>query len=120
MTEANTVDMTPTWEELLPLLVHRAVKGTPSSTREAAMGELLRIARAVDALNKKARDVQPIDVAVPDVPEREMTGAYRLRNLKALVADVQLMMSVVNATMTPLQMFCVERALESLLFGEQA
>jgi hypothetical protein len=61
-----------------------------------------------------------IDLAVPDVPEREMPGAHRLRNLKALTADVQALLQFADVPLTPAQQFAVERALDSLLFGEQA
>jgi hypothetical protein len=61
-----------------------------------------------------------IDVAIPDVPERAMTGAYRLRNIKALVADVQQLLQFAKVPLTPIQQFAVEQALDSLLFGEQA
>jgi len=53
----DTVDLTPTWEALIPLLVEVAAKGTSDKGRKAAMDELLRLARMVDRLN--AKDVTP-------------------------------------------------------------
>lgn len=47
------IDMTPTWTELLPVLVHVAANGETAKGRDEAMGELKRLAQAVDKLNAK-------------------------------------------------------------------
>lgn len=54
MTE--TLDLTPTWESLIPLLVEVAANGTDAKARNQAMNELKRLARAVDERNAKAKE----------------------------------------------------------------
>ena len=44
----QTVDLTPTWEGLIPMLAHVAVNGDTEQARRAAMHELLKLARIVD------------------------------------------------------------------------
>ena len=44
----TTVDITPTWEALLPALVHCASHGTTVESRTMAMEELLKMARLAD------------------------------------------------------------------------
>lgn len=61
-----------------------------------------------------------IDVAIPDVPQREVTGAHRLQNLEELVAHVALLMNVAGTPLTNRQQLIMPLALDSLLFGEQA
>jgi len=46
----KTIDITPTWEAILPVLVEVAVNGTSPEGRRDAMNELLRLARIVDAM----------------------------------------------------------------------
>jgi len=53
--EVETIDITPTWEGLLPLLVEVAANGETAEGRKEAMDELRRMARAVDAMNAKAK-----------------------------------------------------------------
>ena len=45
----KTIDMTPTWEALLPSLVHVAVNGTTAESRAVAMEQLLTLARHADS-----------------------------------------------------------------------
>jgi len=47
--ELRTIDCTPTWAGLMPLLWETAAKGVPE-----ARAELMRLARIVDDLNEKA------------------------------------------------------------------
>lgn len=49
------IDITPTWEGILPLLVEVAVNGETVAARKEAMDELRKIARAADAMNAKAK-----------------------------------------------------------------
>ena len=44
----TTIDITPTWEALLPALVHCASHGTTVESRTMAMEELLKMARLAD------------------------------------------------------------------------
>ena len=46
----RSIDCTPTWAGLMPLLWETAAKGVPE-----ARAELMRLARVVDDLNEKAR-----------------------------------------------------------------
>jgi hypothetical protein len=48
--ENETIDITPTWEGILPVLVEVAVNGTSLEGRKEAMNELRRLARIVDAM----------------------------------------------------------------------
>lgn len=52
--ELRTIDMTPTWAGLMPLLWETAAKGVPE-----AQAELMRLARIVDDLNEKAKAEVP-------------------------------------------------------------
>lgn len=61
-----------------------------------------------------------IDVAIPDVPQREVTGAYRLQDLTDLVANISALMDFVGVPLTDRQKLLLPLALDSLLFGEQA
>lgn len=47
----ETIDVTPTWEALLPVLVEVAANGTDAKGRKAAMDELKALARAMDKIN---------------------------------------------------------------------
>ena len=49
------IDVCPTWEAIIPLLVEAAANGTTSKARSEAMGELRRLARIVDQMNAQAR-----------------------------------------------------------------
>ena len=61
-----------------------------------------------------------IDVAVPDVPQREVTGAHRLQNLGDLVANIGALMDFIGVPLTDRQRLLLPLVLDSLLFGEQA
>jgi hypothetical protein len=54
----TTVDITPTWRSLMPVLVEVAVRGTSFEGRKAAMDELLRLADVVDRMNAEAKKEQ--------------------------------------------------------------
>ena len=45
----NTIDMTPTWTEALPMLFALMEKGTTKEAREIAKEEIARMAKAADA-----------------------------------------------------------------------
>ena len=60
-----------------------------------------------------------IDVAVPDVPERDMPGGYRLRNLPELVDTAQLLLTAAGAPLTQYQRNCLVTILDEMIFGEQ-
>lgn len=57
MSNPTTIDITPTWEELLPLLVELAANGDTVEARKYAMGELRRLARSVD--ERQAKEAKP-------------------------------------------------------------
>jgi hypothetical protein len=63
--------------------------------------------------------LQVIDLAVPDVPERDMPGAYRLRNLPELVDTAQLLLTAAGAPLTQYQRNCLVTILDGMIFGEQ-
>lgn len=66
--------------------------------------------------------VLAIDVVYPDVPQREIPGAYRLQNLPELVGDVDSLLKAVHPScaLTLTQSRLLVLALNTLLFGEQA
>jgi hypothetical protein len=51
---AQSIDITPTWQALIPTLVEVAANGTSAQARKSAMAELLRLAKAVDDMNATA------------------------------------------------------------------
>jgi hypothetical protein len=53
--ENETIDITPTWEGILPVLVEVAVNGTSLEGRKEAMNELRRLARIVDSMRRKSK-----------------------------------------------------------------
>ena len=53
--EKKGIDLTPTWEALVPVLVEVAVRGDTPEAQRAAMDELLKLARAVDRMNARER-----------------------------------------------------------------
>lgn len=55
MKKPETINIIPSWESILPLLVEAAANGTTSEGRKAAMSELLRLARTVDQMNERIR-----------------------------------------------------------------
>lgn len=64
MTESKTIDMTPTWSQLMPMLVEVAANGDTVEGRKASMAELMRLAQQVDAQNAKAKE----ETANPPLP----------------------------------------------------
>ena len=46
----DTVDMTPTWEGLMPGLLHVVANGSTAKGREAARDEIMRLARNMDRM----------------------------------------------------------------------
>ena len=52
--ENRTIDITPTWRVLLPVLVEVAANGTSAEGRKIARDELYKLADAVDAMNAAA------------------------------------------------------------------
>jgi hypothetical protein len=57
----DTIDLTPTWRGLLPALVELAVNGTTAEARKTAMGELYRLADAVDHQAKTETEHRSLD-----------------------------------------------------------
>jgi hypothetical protein len=55
---SERIDICPTWESILPLLVYAAERGKTAEARREAMGELMRLARIVDEQNAKAHAEQ--------------------------------------------------------------
>ena len=53
---AETIDLTPTWAQILPALLAVVQDGTPEGQR-AAVTELQRMAQAADRLNAAAPDM---------------------------------------------------------------
>ena len=47
----QTIDLTPTWQQAMPLLIRVLENGTDQGKR-AAREELMRLAKMVDAANK--------------------------------------------------------------------
>ena len=56
-TEPKFINITPTWESVMPMLFMVLENGTTEGKREA-QEELMRLARMVDTLNAKARGDQ--------------------------------------------------------------
>ena len=54
----KTINITPTWAALMPVLVEVAANGSTAAGRKEAMGELMRLAKIVDELNAKAKKEQ--------------------------------------------------------------
>jgi len=54
--KAETIDITPTWESIMPVLIMvlQNSKAQPSSRKEAE-SELMRLARMVDNLNSNRK-----------------------------------------------------------------
>ena len=51
----KTIDICPTWQAILPVLVEVAANGSTAAGRMQAMDELMRLARIVDEMNEKAK-----------------------------------------------------------------
>ena len=50
-TPVKFIDATPTWQQLLPLLIEVASNGDTSKARQNALNELMRLAKTVDDIN---------------------------------------------------------------------
>lgn len=66
LTVARIEVLPPTWEGVLPLYMHVAVNGETCSGRNAARGELERMARIADAAIALRRDVLDRDASFDD------------------------------------------------------
>lgn len=53
----KTIDLTPTWEDILPMLLTAYEIGTPEG-RRIAMEELSRMAKALDHCTAKERELK--------------------------------------------------------------
>lgn len=65
---ATYIDVTPTWESMVPVLVHLAVEGQTAQARQTAMAELLRAARIADtylADRKRGIRLPPLEIWGP-------------------------------------------------------
>lgn len=61
-----------------------------------------------------------IDVAIPDPPQRELTGAHRLQDLDTFVREINILMDAAGCPLTSqFQKDCLCCSLHALLFGEQ-
>ena len=60
--DTQTIDITPTWQGLLPLLVEVAANGDSAAGRKSAMDELMRLAKTVDESNT-ANKLPSLDAA---------------------------------------------------------
>jgi hypothetical protein len=47
----NTIDMTPTWESLVPVLIHILQHGETDAAKQAIAAELSKMAQAADHWN---------------------------------------------------------------------
>ena len=65
------IELVPSWEAIIPVLVHVANNGTTVQGRTDAMNELKRLARTVDEQNARIREEQAEEKYVHD-----MTHAY--------------------------------------------
>lgn len=63
----QTIDMTPTWAALMPILLAAVEDGTEEGKR-IARAELTRLAHTVDAMNERAKGMQPLDVKADGEP----------------------------------------------------
>jgi hypothetical protein len=53
---SQTIDLTPSWEQITPVLVHILTKSSNAESREFALSELLRMARFADSeIHRMAR-----------------------------------------------------------------
>jgi hypothetical protein len=46
---SQTIDLTPSWEQITPVLVHIITESSNVESREFALSELLRMARFADS-----------------------------------------------------------------------
>ena len=61
--DTRTIDITPSWQGLLPLLVEVAANGDTTEGRKSAMDELMRLAKTVDDMNAAASGKKLVDLA---------------------------------------------------------
>lgn len=61
--EIETIDITPTWSELLPTLIEVATNGATLEGRRNAMTELKRMARAADLFIESCKKESTTDEA---------------------------------------------------------
>lgn len=74
----NTIDMTPTWTEVLPMLFSLMEKGTTKEAREIAKEEIARMAACADAYIESQKQL-PEPPAIIKVNE-DFTHGLDLRN----------------------------------------
>ena len=74
----NTIDMTPTWTEALPMLFALMEKGTTKEAREIAKEEIARMAASADAYIETQKQL-PEPPAIIKVNE-DFTNGLDLRN----------------------------------------
>lgn len=74
----NTIDMTPTWTEALPMLFALMEKGTTKEAREIAKEEIARMAKAADAYVETKKQL-PEPPAIIKVNE-DFTNGLDLRD----------------------------------------
>jgi hypothetical protein len=80
----ETIDITPTWAAVMPILLAALEDGTDEGKR-IARAELTRLAGVVDGMNAHAKGTQPLEVK----PDGE-ANFYSLLNGKNWIARVQL------------------------------
>ncbi len=56
MQTMKLIDVTPTWRDLMPLLIEVAANGATTKGRREAMAELMRLADLVDEMNAAKRE----------------------------------------------------------------
>lgn len=56
----ETIDLTPTWKQILPALLLILDRGSKQG-RDSAIEELNRMAEAADAWNESVRNARPLD-----------------------------------------------------------
>tara|TARA_R110000824_G_scaffold251741_1_gene440383 strand:- start:433 stop:735 length:303 start_codon:yes stop_codon:yes gene_type:complete len=71
----RTIDLTPSWSGITPLLVHIASHGASHEGRKAALAEIMRMAEIVDSLQGAAEECLPDNTAAPRKSELAMSMA---------------------------------------------
>ena len=75
MSDKTYIDITPTWEALLPSLVHIAVNGTTAESRKMGMEQLLILARHADrTISDKNTEIKEYDEKGNEIHYRNSTG----------------------------------------------
>jgi len=54
----ETIDITPTWRAILPILVEIAANGKTPQSRDDAMHQLLKLADTVDQMNESIKTAE--------------------------------------------------------------